>query len=821
MNTPVSWQSIAKPLDVFDIEVPKTYLQRWVGYAETDSGVVFHCQLADGSPVDFRIDVIRPDVFRLRMGLLEGRSTSSDILVQETWPAPAFEVSASEDRVTLSSESVRLEFPRFPWAIEAYDQKGDQRPFFRERADDRAYGPGYEVLPVGFDQAPDGRRTVREAVAVTPGEAFYGFGEKFTPLDKWGQEIISWAVDSGNVTSHRSYKNVPFFLSSAGYGLLVNSSFPMVFRMGTESSVTYSIHVDDDRLDYFLIRGPAFKHILGRYADLTGHAPVPPKWSYGFWISRCMYRSQEEVEDVVRELRQRDFPCDVLNIDPWWMGEGPWSTLEWDTRYFPSPEAMIARLRQRGVRLCLWITPYIPAGSRLHAEGLERGFFVRRGDGTVSPALEAFGGGELAAIDFTDPEQTSWFLEQLDRQLALGVAVFKTDFGEQAPLDAVYSDGRSGLEMHNLYPLLYNRAVFGLTERRFGRGLTWGRSGYAGSQRYPVQWGGDSYASFDQMAGQLRGLLGYGLSGVPFCSHDVGGFDYDPRAFDGAQLSTGDHIFNTATLEAYPRDPALYARWMQFGVFSSHVRAHGKGGREPWTYGPVAADVARRYLKLRYRLLPYIYSESVRGARLGLPLVRPLVLDFQDDPNTLRLDTQYLFGESLLVAPVFAETQRRRVYLPCGEWVDYWTKAVLTGGRWIEVDAPLDVLPLWVRAGAILPLGPEMNFVDERPLDPLTLELYYPQSAGTYEIHDEDRPGIRVAYERQGSILTVEVGAAPGTVEIILYGVRAQAADDGGAPLKVETYGAGQRVHVDGTRDARLTLVLADPNQPAADEGRG
>jgi alpha-D-xyloside xylohydrolase len=817
MNTPVPWQSIAKPLDVFDIEVPKTYLQRWVGYAPTDSGVVFHCQLADGSPVDVRIDFIQPDVFRLRLEPAEDVSAPSDILVQDTWPAPPFDIQASEGRVTLTSERLRLEFPRFPWALEAYDRADDARPFFRERADDRAYGPGYEVAPVGFERAQDGRRTVREAVAAVPGEAFYGFGEKFTPLDKWGQEIISWAVDSGNVTSHRSYKNIPFFLSSAGYGLLVHSSYPMVFRMGSESSVTYSFHVDDGRLDYFVIRGPAFKHILGRYAELTGHAPMPPKWSFGFWISRCMYRSQDEVEDVVREMRRRDFPCDALNIDPWWMGEAPWSTLEWDTRYFPSPEAMIARLRQQGVRVCLWITPYIPADSRLHAEGLARGYFVRRADGTISPALEAFGGGKLAAIDFTEPEQTAWFLEQLERLLSMGVAVFKTDFGEQAPLDAIYADGRSGLEMHNLYPLLYNRAVFGLTERKFGRGLTWGRSGYAGSQRYPVQWGGDSYASFDQMAGQLRGLLGYGLSGVPFCSHDVGGFDYDPRAFDGAQLSTGDHIFNTAALEAYPRDPALYTRWMQFGVFSSHVRAHGKGGREPWAYGPEAEETARRYLKLRYRLLPYIYSEAVRAARAGLPLVRPLVLDFQDDPNTFRIDTQYLFGESLLVAPAFDVTGRRSVYLPAGQWVDYWSKAVQTGGRWIEVNAPLDVLPLWVRAGAILPMGPEMRFVDEKPLDPLTLELYHPQSAGAFEIHDEDRPGITVRYERQGRQLSLEVGVALGTVEIVVYGVHAKSADRDGSPLPIESYGAGQRVQFDGTKVAHLTFVLADANAASVD----
>jgi alpha-D-xyloside xylohydrolase len=254
--------------------------------------------------------------------------------------------------------------------MRVFDAEGDQQalPFFSEQCFDRAYGPHYEVPPPGFDEDAEGRLTVRETVAVTPGEAFYGSGERFTVLEKWGQELVLWATDSGNVSSPRSYKNVPFLTSTAGYGLFVHASHPMVFRMGSESSISYSIHVDAHYLDYFLIYGPGLKQILKRYAGLTGHAPIPPKWTFGFWLSRCGYRNREEVETVVREMRRRDLPCDVLSLDPWWMGGGPYSTYEWDTDAFPEPAAMMQGLRDQGVRTCLWINPYVPAGTQAYEE---------------------------------------------------------------------------------------------------------------------------------------------------------------------------------------------------------------------------------------------------------------------------------------------------------------------------------------------------------------------------------------------------------------------------------------------------------------------
>jgi len=799
MSKPINWNEITRPLDLNLMRIPSNYIHGWTSFEHQDTGLLFHAEMASGELVEVRLDVIKPDVIRVRAAPGSIHEQKSELLVSDFWPPPDFFIKEEEGLVTLSTSRIRVEIQRTLWQIRVYDLDGEGEPFFSERIDNRAYGPNFEVLPIGFDRDEDGALHARESVAVSPGEAFYGFGERFTTLDRWDQEIVSWAADSGCVTSHRAYKNVPFFMSTAGYGMFVHTSFPTVFKMGTESSVTYSVHSADSQLDYFLIYGPAFKHILRRYSELTGFSPVPPKWSFGFWISRCMYQSRAEVEEVIRGLRERGFPCDVLSLDPAWMGDPPWTTLEWDREQFPDPDGMIHWMQDQGVRLCLWITPYIPEGTRLYEEGFGKGYFLRTGDGSLSPALEAFARGKLGVVDFTEPGQTSWFLEKLEALLDQGAAVFKTDFGEQAPVDAVYSDGKTGLEMHNLYPLLYNEAVFGLTQKKFGRGLVWGRSAYAGSQRCPVQWGGDSYASLPEMSGQMRGLLGYGMSGVPFCSHDIGGFDYSPHAFDRIRASRLDEeMLISANLESYPRDPVVYIRWLQFGVFSSHVRGHGKGPQEPWEYGAEAEAIARKYLELRYQLLPYIYSTAVQSSETGLPVVRPLVLEFQDDPTTFHVEMQYMFGDNMLVAPVTNPAGTHRVYLPEGEWVDFWTKEVLQGRRWLDLQVPLEILPLWVRRGAIIPLGPAMDFVDQKPLSPLSLLLFHPHSKQEITIHEEDSPDISVNYRMEGGCLEVGFDQAPGEVEILLYGTGYRQAKLNGVEIAINCIDGGQQLIVDG-----------------------
>ncbi len=792
-----NWDDFVQALDYTSTHTKTNSLSRWIDWEKTETGLCFNCETALGETVPVILDVVFENTIRFRMNSVGIRDGHSDMLVSLELTTVPFEIEELEGQINLFTSDLRVEIPMFPWGIRVFDRESENSiPFFSQQNEDRAYGPGFEVFPVGFETDEKGRSIVRESINVTPGEAFYGFGERFSNLNRWGQELNFWAVDSGNVTSYRAYKNVPFFMSTAGYGLFVHSSFPMAYRIGSESNASYSFHILDNQLDYFIIRGPSFKKILKIYTELTGKAPIPPKWSFGFWISRCMYMSRNEVEGVVNEMRDRGFPCDVLNIDPYWMGEAPWCTYEFDETVFPKPEEMIQNLRDQNVRTCLWVTPYVPKGLPIYDEARTQGFLAVGSDGEPARVLEAFAGLDLSCVDVTNPKARTWFQGKLRKLLDMGVATFKTDFAEQSPIEAGYQDGRAGLEMHNIYPMLYNKTVFELTEEYFGRGLVWGRAGYTGSQRYPVQWGGDSYASFPQMTGQLRGLLGYGMSGVPFCSHDVGGFDYQPRAFDYGNL------------DEFPRDAELYIRWLQLGVFSSHLRAHGKQPREPWEYGNDAAEIAMKYLKLRYRLLPYIYSEAVRSTQTSLPMVRPLVLEYQDDPNTENIDLEYLFGSSFLVAPLLTRSTTRRVYLPAGEWFDYWTKEIVDGGCWIDVEAPLETLPLWVKAGAIIPLGPEMDYVDEVPLDPLTLEIYGPTKSGDITIFDEDQPEIRVCYSHSGAEMVLDVSPTPGDVEIVLYGVEVKQISSSLPSLMLSPEPGNNTIHCDGREGAAIEVVL-------------
>jgi alpha-D-xyloside xylohydrolase len=433
---------------------------------------------------------------------------------------------------------------------------------------------------------------------------------------------------------------------------------------------------------------------------------VPPDWSFGFWISRWGYRNRDEVMTVARRMREERVPCDVIHIDPYWMRyhEGHHGDLEWDESAFPDPKGMIAELKALGFRLSLWESPYVPLDSEMRAEGERKGFLLMAKDGSGPAIVHGFA-KPSAAVDFTNPEAIEWFKAKNRKLLEMGVAVIKTDFAEDMPDDAVAHDGTSPEQLHNLYPLLYQRAVFETTQDVHGYGLIWGRSGYAGSQRYPVHWGGDPGCTFEDMAASLRGALSWILSGAAFASFDMGGFFGVPTITD-------------------PPSPELYIRWSQMGLLFSHARAHGNvAPREPWEYGEPALSIFRRYAQLRYRLLPYLYA-AARRAPQGVPLARPLVYDHPSDRTTWHIDDEYLLGPDLLVAPMFKPLGRRDIYLPAGGWYDYWTDQRFDGSRWITYDAQLETLPFFVRAGAVIPMGPALEHVNERPWDPLSFDVY-------------------------------------------------------------------------------------------------
>ena len=705
----------------------------------------------------------------------------------------------------MTTDSLRVVLQRRPWQMRIFSLNGSWpgQEIFGTRAReiptslpklDFEFDPSWNfyhryAYPLGIARRDGDAVQVFDSFELAHDEHFYGFGESYTHLDHRGRKVDLWIEEAYGNTSTAAYKRIPFFASSRGYGLFVNTSFPITAHMGDLTGIAYSLIVHRClALDYYFIYGPSLKEILPRYTQITGQPGMPPKWTFGHWMSRLTYKSQPEVEQVASELRAHRIPTDVIHIDTGWFTEEASCDLKFDPVKFPDPAGMAQRLHEQGFRISVWQWPNMLAGNPMCEEAQSRDFLVKRSDSKAY--YQAGYMDDAGVLDYSNPDMVTWIQDKFRELFRLGVDVIKVDFGEGAPVDGCYHE-YSGYAMHNLYPLLYSQAVFEVTEDFFGQGKAaiWARSAWAGCQRYPIHWSGDGVATWRDLSCTLRSGLSLGLSGFPFWSHDIGGFVGNPT-------------------------PELYARWVQLGMLSSHARAHGVPPREPWAYGSQATAVYRRYTELRYRLLPYLYSQAVESVRRSLPLLRALVVEFQDDPTVFAIDDQYLFGDSFLVAPIVDETNRRRVYLPAGDWVDYWTKERVTGGCWLDIEAPLEIVPMWVRAGAIVPMGPVQQYVDEKPLDPLTLELYMPDGQGDFTVHDPDRPNNQVTYtlERDaesGDNLVVTMGPSVGRVELVFYGVSVQAARMNGTSLPVETQGEGQLIRFDGREGGRIVLAVS------------
>lgn len=727
---------------------------RWYDFERTPGGVRLRAETNAGTPVEVTLEFVMPEVVRLRMSPEELGPANDHLLARREWESVPFLVSEAPDRLELSTRVLHIDVMRNPWSIRLLDSAGGV--ICREGSERTSHGSVEDGQPLACPLAdlgflPDsesGRMVVHETFRLAYDEDLYGLGEQFARINRVGQRFELWATDAFGISGHETYKNVPFLWSTRGYGLFVNTTFPVTFDLATVSLLAHGFSHEGSELDVFLIYGSDPATILRLYCELTGYAPIPPRWSFGLWMSRCGYQNRDEVEQVVEGLRTRGVPCDVIHIDPWWMGDpANWCSLQWDEERFPDPGGMIAELDEHGLRLCLWENPYVAEGSPLFEEGRQKGCFVKNEDGepyTVRVWAELL--PPVALVDFTNPEAVTWWQSRHRPLLEQGVAVFKTDFGEAAPEDGVYHNGMSGREVHNLYPLLYNRAVFDVTEEMAGQGLVWGRSGWAGSQRTPVCWGGDPFTDFPYMASQLRAALSIGLSGIPFYSHDIGGFIGEP-------------------------DPELYVRWAQFGLFSSHSRCHGTTPREPWEFGEVAEAIFLRYVRLRYQLLPYIYSTAVQAAQTGLPVVRALVLKYSNDRNVRHLDSEYLFGDSFLVAPVLERgAERRMVYLPVGEWVDYWSREVYQGPSWLNYPAPLEILPLFIRRGAIIPMGPDVERTEQSAGAGLTFSIYTGNS-GHFTLYDEGVDPVEISYSADDTALRLNiVGSLSAPPVVILNG---------------------------------------------------
>ncbi|MFE3518805.1 alpha-xylosidase [Streptomyces sp. NPDC059166] len=575
-----------------------------------------------------------------------------------------------------------------PWGITFLD--GDGRRL-----------TGVDSKGTAFAVTPDGAHHMIAQLALEVGENIYGLGERFTPYVKNGQTVDIWQADGGT-SSEQAYKNIPFYMSSRGYGVFVNHPGKVSFEVGSESVGQVQFSVEDQSLEYYVVAGPTPKDVLTRYTALTGRPALPPAWSFGLWLTTSFCTSYDEatVTSFVDGMAERGIPLSVFHFDCFWMREYQWSDFLWDPEVFPDPEGMLARLKERGLRISMWINPYIAQKSSLFAEGAEHGYLVRRANGDIWQ-WDLWQPG-MALVDFTNPAARAWYGDKLRALLDQGVDCFKTDFGERIPTDVVWHDGSDPERMHNYYAQVYNRTVFELLEKERGVGeaVLFARSATAGGQQFPVHWGGDCFASFTAMAESLRGGLSLSLSGFGFWSHDIGGFEGTP-------------------------DPAVFKRWLAFGLLSSHSRLHGNVSyRVPWEFGEEAVDVARKFTLLKHRLMPYLYGVAAEAHRTGVPMMRPMLAEFPDDPASRTLDRQYMLGPDLLVAPVFTEDGEVEYYVPEGTWTSLLTAERITGPVWRRETHGFDSLPLLVRDGAVLPWGADDQRPDGDWLEGLTLRVF-------------------------------------------------------------------------------------------------
>jgi len=550
------------------------------------------------------------------------------------------------------------------------------------------FGPQcIDSLPLGFVERAGRPHRAAFSLHAAPGECFAGTGERFSDLNLAGRTLVLENTDGLGVNSRRTYKNVPLFVSSRPYGLLIHTPEFVRLSLAGVSTRAACAAVSEPAVDLFFLGGGSLERILYNYRRVTGFPRNVPLWSYGTWMSRMTYFSAEECREVGRKLREGGFPCDVLHIDTGWFEEDWKCTWTFGDR-FPDPEKFLTEMRERGFRVSLWQMPKIGEDNRLFDELNAKGYL-----GALRADAKATGSdfattGRVGHIDFTNPAATRWYQDQLERLLAMGTAVIKTDFGEDINMDAEYA-AMPATRLRNLYGLLYQKAAWEITERVTGEPLIWARAGWAGCQRYPVHWGGDCACTWDGLAGSLRGGLHLGLSGFAFWSHDVPGFHGVPDF-----------------MNSWP-DDELYVRWTQVGVFTSHLRYHGTSPREPYEY-PAVAEIARKWLKLRYALIPYLADEGAKAAQTGMPLLRAMVFGHESDRTCWHISDQFFCGEALLVAPVLNAEGVRDVYLPEGDWVDFWTGETVSGPRWLkDVQTPLERLPVFARRGATIRVYPD------------------------------------------------------------------------------------------------------------------
>ncbi len=682
----------------------KDFISRILSCELDGAELRFETETFRGKRAEVCVHYISETAFRLRMYPIERPKGLNSVF--DFSPFPAVSVRTEEDFVVFETARTKLRFRLCPWEM-SIELDGEE--LTREQIRDFNVDQKYKAVPLGFSTDAKGKVTdCFDTWYLYTDEAFYGFGEKFNAFNQRGHTVTVWQRDAQSTNSDVSYKGMPYFMSSMGYSVLLNTFTRSHFNMGMSSQVSYTMETEDPYLDYYVFLNRSYKGLLSDYTSFSGRSEMIPRWAFGFWMSRMSYMTRREVEEIVEKMEDFGMSVDVIHIDAWGDGnrsDGSRDLLCFDEERFPAPEEMIRWLRERGIHLSLWMYPYVSAAARDFFTGetagespsltamKERGFLVRNREGepyAFTPG-EGDAGYGVYALDFTNPALVAYMKERVKRLMRMGVGVIKTDFSEEIPEDAVFYDGTSGLQSHNRYPLLYAETIYAASreakEELGEKAMIWGRSGYAGLQRCPANWAGDSSAARNNLNAILNGGLNLALSGVSFWGFDIGGFyhcDY-----------SGKRIV--------PDDEA-YIRSVQMGLLCPLSRSHGQATpREPWVFSAEAQAAFRKINKLRYRLLPYLYSVAWETHFTGLPMMRPMLLEFQEDFAVRDINTQYMLGDALLVAPYF-DQKIHRVYLPEGSWLELDTQARTAGGRWIAVEKRLDRIPLYLRENSAIPL---------------------------------------------------------------------------------------------------------------------
>lgn len=574
-----------------------------------------------------------------------------------------------------------------------------------------------------------GRHYTVEQLALDVDEYVYGLGERFTPFVKNGQTVEMWNEDGGTA-SEIAYKNIPFYITNKGYGVLLDNEGDAAYEIASEKVERVQFSVEGERLDYYIINGGTPKGTIQKYTELTGKPALPPAWSFGLWLTTSFTTSYDEAttSSFIDGMAERDIPLHVFHFDCYWMEAYEWCNFTWDPKTFPDPEGMLKRYHDKGLKICVWINPYIGQKSPLFAEGMKFGYLVKKENGDVWQT-DLWQAG-MGLVDFTNPDAKAWYQGKLKALLDMGVDCFKTDFGERIPVkDIAYFDGSDSVKMHNYYTYLYNQAVFELLERERGEGeaVLFARSATVGGQKFPAHWGGDCSANYPSMAETLRSGLSLACAGFGFWSHDISGFE------------------NTA-----PAD--VYKRWCQFGLLSSHSRLHGSSSyRVPWLFDDEACDVLRKFVKLKCALMPYLYRQAVLSHEEGIPMMRPMFVEFPEDRACEPLDKQYMLGDTLLAAPIFKESGEVEYYLPKGRWYNFLTAQTLEGGTWRKETHDYFTMPLLIKPNSILAVGSAVDKPDYDYSDGVTfyLSLFEDGAEGETAVTDLQGATVMTAKARR------------------------------------------------------------------------